>query len=134
MTDLLVPRRTERATTEHAHQRPHTENTMLTQTITDPAADARRARLEDLQRRRATAAQPTVAPAPATPVQPASVARASRAGAAQGSKIAAAGFGFAAMLGLVGLMGFASRATGAAPAVLPVARRTRTGGGRDPSG
>lgn len=43
------------------------------------------------------------------------VRRPARAGTAQGSKIAAAGFGLAAMLGLVGAMGYASRASASKP-------------------
>jgi hypothetical protein len=42
-----------------------------------------------------------------------------RAGVAQGSKIAVTGFGFATMLGLVALMGFANKAPASKPAVSP---------------
>jgi hypothetical protein len=41
--------------------------------------------------------------------------RSPRAPAAQGSKIAAAGFGFAALFGLVGAMGFANRPSATTP-------------------
>ena len=88
------------------------------------AADARHARVEELQRRRAAGtvrvqAEQESSPLSGPSVEPARQVRAARAGAAQGSKIAAAGFGLAAMLGLVAAMGFASATSAPAPPATP---------------
>ncbi|HEY3485864.1 MAG TPA: hypothetical protein VGK49_10795 [Ilumatobacteraceae bacterium] len=56
----------------------------------------------------ASAAPQAARPAPAS-------SRTPRAGAAAGSKVAAAGIGFAAMLGLVGVMGVTGRSSAAKP-------------------
>ena len=87
---------------------------------TDAVADARRARVEALQRRRAAGtdharAEPAPNPLPARSGASDRPVRTSRAGAAQGSKIAAAGFGVTAMLGLVAAMGFASTTSASTP-------------------
>lgn len=74
--------------------------------MTEPASH--RARVEELQRRRAQSSRS------GGEGQPAGTGRstgARREGAAQRSKIAAAGFGFAAMLGLVAALGYANRET-----------------------
>jgi hypothetical protein len=90
------------------------------------AADAlRRAKVEELQRKRAasTGAQGR-SPAPVAD-GPVPIGRATgRKGVATGSKIAAAGFGMATMLGLVGAMGFAQNNSGSTgtPQVIPPAQ------------
>lgn len=97
----------------------------MTDTITDtePEAAARRARLDELQRRRAaTPGATSTATDPSTivgarPAHPG--ARPPRAGAARGSKIAAAASGFAAMLGLVAAMGYAGRSSATPPQPAP---------------
>jgi hypothetical protein len=123
-------------TGEYAASEPQVSPPM---TLPDAADAARLARVAELQRRRA-AARPTPAsgvdvppphavdtvPATTTPTIPTTTptttpttAHPRRAGAAAGSKIAAAGFGFAAMLGLVAAMGYASRSSAAAPQPAP---------------
>ena len=90
---------------------------------TTAADSARRAKVEELQRRRAARsdADATATPAVSAPSGSApsgSAPRSSprpRGGAAQGSKIAAAGFGLASMLGLVAAMGFASTSSAETP-------------------
>jgi hypothetical protein len=91
-----------------AQDQEHDMNVQTSPSIDSAADDARRAKVEELQRRRAA----RVEPAPAAPVP--GVPR-SRRGAAQGSKIAAAGFGMATMFGLVAAMGFAGRTSASTP-------------------
>jgi hypothetical protein len=87
---------------------------------TDAAADSRQARVEALQRRRAAGTtmvrtEPMPIPLSARPVDADRPVRTSRAGAARGSKIAAAGLGVTAMLGLVAAMGFVSTTSASTP-------------------
>jgi hypothetical protein len=66
----------------------------------------------------------TDAPSATDPAAPRANVRAARTGVASGSKVAAAGLGFATMLGLVAAMGVAGRSSAAAPppaAPLPAA-------------
>ena len=84
----------------------------------------RRARIAELQRRRAASSRTSgsITAEQATIVDPTptnAVARPPRVGAASGSKVAAAGFGFAAMLGLVAAMGYAGRSSATAPQPAP---------------
>jgi hypothetical protein len=73
--------------------------------IGDADADAaRKAKVEELQRRRAAKAE-----APAAVTVPADSRGSARKGVGQGSKIAATAFGMTAMLGLVGAMGAAAQ-------------------------
>jgi hypothetical protein len=65
---------------------------------------ARRAKVEELQRRRAAKAE-----APAAVTAPADNRGSARKGVGQGSKIAATAFGMTAMLGIVGAMGAAAQ-------------------------
>lgn len=99
---------------------------MSTATLSD--TDTRRERIAQLQQRRAATSGTATSSAAASadpassasavtqPSRPASAAaRAPRAGTATGSKVAAAGIGFAAMLGLVAVMGFAGRSSATKP-------------------
>jgi hypothetical protein len=84
----------------------------------------RRARVAELQRRRAASCRTSgsTTAEQATTVDPTptnAVARPPRAGAASGSKVAAAGFGFAAMLGVIAAMGYAGRSSATTPQPAP---------------
>lgn len=94
------------------------------ETTHSTAADAlRRAKVEELQRKRAASAG--TQGRTSVPEQGAPAGRGSgRKGVATGSKIAAAGFGMATMLGLVGAMGFAQKNSDSTvtPPVIPPAQ------------
>ncbi len=144
MTDTVCADRIGRDTTRPTPPlTPETPMSTATLSDTDHEAAARRERIAQLQQRRAatsrTAASSVAAwPDPASTASTASTAsvvpqsagraptatRGRRSGAASGSKVAAAGFGFAAMLSLVAVMGVAGRPSVAAPqpaAQLPAA-------------
>lgn len=111
-------------TTNATHTTTEKETQMDTTTNTNTAADAlRRAKVEELQRKRAASAGTQARTS--VPEPGAAAGRGSgRRGVATGSKIAAAGFGMATMLGLVGAMGFAQKNSGSTvtPQVIPPAQ------------
>ncbi len=130
MTDIARP-------DDHDTARYTTTEPQMSIPITQSDADAGDAarRVAELQRRRA-AARGTDTPRAGTPrtdtpgtgtdslpAPPRTPARRSRSGVANGSKVAAAGVGFAAMLGLVGAMGYAGRSSAASvpPELTPAA-------------
>jgi len=78
------------------------------------AAAAQRAKVEELQRRRAVGSTTNATATAQTAAEPTRGVSARRS-AAQGSKIAAAGFGLATMFGLVAAMGYASAASASVP-------------------
>jgi hypothetical protein len=87
----------------------------------DAADAALRARVEELQRRRAARSDADrVAGEQTPPAGPARAARRPPGGAARGSKIAAAGLGLTTMLGLVAAMGY-SRASSVSTPPVPTA-------------
>lgn len=99
---------------------------MDTDTNSTTAADAlRRAKVEELQRKRAASSGTQGRTSVSQADGQAPVGRvAGRKGVATGSKIAAAGFGMATMLGLVGAMGLAQKNSGSTgtPQVIPPAQ------------
>lgn len=126
MTDIAGLDQIHHVTIQHSTTEPPMSNP-ITRSDSDDAA--RRARVAELQRRRAATSRTSASgtDTPPTAVESASpatraAARPPRAGVANGSKVAAAGFGFAAMLGLVAGMGYAGRSSAAPqPAPAPAA-------------
>lgn len=94
---------------------------MIAPTTQPDAEAAHTARIEELQRRRATARTGARRAIDVTPTSADASTRPQRARVAQGSKVAAAGFGLSAMLGLVAAMGYASTSSTPAPRPEPTA-------------
>jgi len=119
--DLVTLLPTNRHANNHSQDQEHQMDTQINPSVDATAADeARRAKVEELQRRRSArsgSAAGSGAGADATAAaEPVRSAPRLRGGAAQGSKIAVAGFGLATMLGLVAAMGFAGKSSASAPA------------------